>query len=792
MKVLYVEDDPIDADLVRREFRSKASHFELDRVGTHSEAVAKLDACTASNPAWDVVLADVHLPDGTGLDLIMKIRELGLQIPVVVITGTGTEETAVAALKAGASDYVVKKGDFLARLPMILEKAQSRYRREIARFSQPIRVLYAEHNAGDIDMTRRHLARQAPYIRLDVVNTAEEVLQRFSFVPEKTQPSAREYDVILLDYRLPGMNALELFKELQDTRRPKLPVVFVTGLGDEEVATQAVRLGVTDYVVKNPGYLFQLPAVLENAHYRAEVIREHESLEKSEARFRQVVESWPIAVAICEPEGQIEYINPVFNDIFGYTIEEIPRVEDWFARAYPDPAYRESLLARWRTALEKAASKNRFVDSVEVQITCKDGSIRTAECFAAMMENRALVMFVDITERKRAEEEKERLETQLRQAQKLEAVGTLAGGIAHDFNNILAPIIGWAEMALTKLPKTDSMRLGQEQILTAALRAKDLVKQILVFGRPGRDQQERPVELSSIVKEALKLLSASLPSSIEISHRIEGGVANADPTQIHQILMNLCTNAAHAMGEKGILGVELSRVHLSENDLADQSIVDLKPGPHLNLRVSDTGIGMDKATLERIFDPFFTTKEIGKGSGLGLSVVKGIVKQHHGAITVQSAPGGGSTFSIYIPAIEVDATEEIETEKPLLKGTERILLVDDEQIVLNMATTVLEGLGYSITAEAESKRAYEVFGTGPAEFDLVITDYTMPELTGIDLALAIRRIRPDIPVIICTGFSEKMTDDRSDELGLELLLKPYSIKQLSDTVRKVLDLQKGR
>jgi CheY-like chemotaxis protein len=245
------------------------------------------------------------------------------------------------------------------------------------------------------------------------------------------------------------------------------------------------------------------------------------------------------------------------------------------------------------------------------------------------------------------------------------------------------------------------------------------------------------------------------------------------------------------MDDKGILEVRLSPVELSESDLADQSIVDLKPGPYLRLTVSDTGCGMDAKTMERIFDPYFTTKEVGKGSGLGLAVVNGIVKRHEGAVIVRSEPGKGATFSVYIPRIETAVAIPVETPHEASIGTESILLLDDEQAVVEMGTAILEGLGYKLATETDSLRALEVFRAGPNEFDLIITDYAMPKMTGMDLAKEVRRLRPDIPILLCTGFSEKITSDSVKELGMDLLMKPYGMRQISQAVRKILDARKG-
>ncbi|MGA2935936.1 MAG: PAS domain S-box protein, partial [Syntrophobacteraceae bacterium] len=397
----------------------------------------------------------------------------------------------------------------------------------------------------------------------------------------------------------------------------------------------------------------------------------------------------------------------------------------------------------------------------------------------------------DITERKRAEEEKDMLEAELRQAQKVEAIGILAGGIAHDFNNILQPIIGYTEMALNDLSPSSPQRKSLEQVLNASIRAKNLIRQILAVSRSTQEQQRIPTDISSIIKEALKLLRSSLPTSIEMRQKIRKGIALADPTQIHQVLMNLCTNAAHAMDDKGILEVRLSPVDLSESDLAVQSIFDLKPGPYLRLTVSDTGCGIDGKTMERIFDPYFTTKEVGKGSGLGLAVVNGIVKRHEGAVTVRSEPGKGTTFSVYLPRIDVESEATMQVEDLLLRGSERILLVDDESAVTGVVTELLETLGYKVTSRADSVDALEVFRSSPGGFDLVITDYTMPKLTGLDFAREVLRLRPDIPILLCTGFSEKITPDSVKELGMELLMKPYGMRQISEAVRKILDARRG-
>jgi PAS domain S-box-containing protein len=398
-------------------------------------------------------------------------------------------------------------------------------------------------------------------------------------------------------------------------------------------------------------------------------------------------------------------------------------------------------------------------------------------------------IMIDITDRKLAEEEKKKLEAQLQQAQKMESIGTLAGGIAHDFNNILSPIILYAEMVLEDISEDSPLRFSIEEIYRASLRAKDLVKQILTFSHQA-EQEKIPLKISPIVKEALKLLRASLPSTIEIRQNIEvkDSVVLADPTQIHQILMNLCTNAAHSMRDRGgVLEVSLVDVVLHSDDIDHPG--DLDPGQYTKLTVSDTGHGIEPAIMERIFDPYFTTQEKGKGTGLGLSVVHGIVNTHGGHISVYSEPGKGARFDVFLPLFDsADIKAEIISLDKLAAGDEHILLVDDEKVVVDVVQQMLERLGYQVTVRTSSIEALEVFRASKDKFDLVITDLTMPNMTGDKLAGELMNIRPDIPIIICTGFSEKMSKERAEALGIKgLLMKPIVKSDLAKTVRELID-----
>ena len=387
----------------------------------------------------------------------------------------------------------------------------------------------------------------------------------------------------------------------------------------------------------------------------------------------------------------------------------------------------------------------------------------------------------DITDRKR-------FESSLAQTQKLEAIGTLAGGIAHDFNNILAGIIGYAEITKRKLHQPELLPY-MESILQASTRASNMVSQILAFSRK-TDLEVKTVNIKALVKEALRLLRGTLPTTIEITSRIESKVKTvvADPTQIHQILMNLCTNAAHAMREKGggTLDVSLETVEIPSDAVSPGT--DLAPGDYVKLTVADTGVGIEPAILDRIFDPYFTTGERGEGTGLGLSVVYGIVKEYGGAVAVESTPGAGASFFVYLPAVEAQGRSEVVSLDPIPRGGERVMFVDDEEALAGIGREMLEMLGYHVVALSSSIEALNAFRSAPAQFDLVMTDMTMPGLTGLDLSREMLQIRSDIPIVLCTGYSELVTEQKAKELGIrEFLMKPFSLKDMAGTVRKVLD-----
>ncbi|MBU0730762.1 MAG: PAS domain S-box protein [Proteobacteria bacterium] len=508
-----------------------------------------------------------------------------------------------------------------------------------------------------------------------------------------------------------------------------------------------------------------------------------EDLKESEEKYRKLFTNEIDAIAIFDIETRkILDVNCAFLKLYGYGRKEALSLT-------ADDISAES--EKTRQAIHQAAvvgedtlilrRRHRTKDGTEIIVTLSAGSF--------VWKGRDVMFSIirDISAHVKADEEKAALETQLRQVYKMEAIGTMAGGIAHDFNNILTIIVGNADLARYTIGENDPARINIENIIGASSRAREIVRQILTFSSQAK-QNFIPVNPALIFNEAMQLLRSTIPATIEINQQIDANckTINADSTQLNQVLINLCSNAVSAMDENGCLELSLKEVNLKAKDLGRR--LGMKPGKFIRLSVRDNGPGINPENQERIFDPFFTTKEAGKGTGMGLSVVHGIVTNHGGMIIVESEPGAGATFHVYFPVIaEKTGVPKDESEK-VSSGVEHIMFVDDEEALVAIGTQMLELQGYRVSAMTSSIEALEAFKAAPHAVDLVITDQTMPNMTGAQLATALLKVRADIPIILCTGYSSKISEEKAKALGVrDFFMKPFNMKQLSQLVRKTLD-----
>jgi PAS domain S-box-containing protein len=540
----------------------------------------------------------------------------------------------------------------------------------------------------------------------------------------------------------------------------------------------------------------------ERRRANAELAKSNEFLLQSRQQLSNIIDFLPDATFVVDNDKRVIAWNRAIEEMSGVSKDEMIGQGDY---AYAVPFYGE----RRRQLLDLLDVDDEGLRKTYRHVSRKGGTLY-AEAFAPALNegkgayfwatvaplfdaqgNRvgAIESIRDISGQKQVETEREKLKSQLAQAQKMEAIGTLAGGIAHDFNNILGAILGYAEMARDDIASDSRVASDLDQVINAGKRARELVKQILAFSRQAETERVS-LQPAGIVHDAVKLLRPSLPATIEIRQDIDAaaGPILADPTQLHQILVNLCTNAYHAMEETGgVLTISLKNLHLAAEDLRQRP--QIAPGDFVQISVSDTGSGMTPEVRERIFEPYFTTKEQGKGTGMGLSIVHGIVQSHEGFLSCYSEPGEGTVFHVFLPVVSGDAAAIGMPVAAVPLGHERILFIDDEEILAEMAQTMLERLGYLVTVKNNSLEALAAFQNQPESFDLVITDQTMPGMTGMDLARRMLQIRPDLPIILCTGFSTLVSEDRARAIGIrEFALKPLAKRDIAKLIRKVLDL----
>lgn len=682
----------------------------------------------------DVVLTDIILPRLSGLDLLQKISEMSPDVRVIMMTGEPTLETASDALRFGAIDY--------------LQKPISKHE-----------ILKSVRNA----------------LRIKSLNDDRKRLE------EENRRYLNQLE-LLVDKRTRALAESEA-----SLRRRAWELAILNHLAREVGASMTVdatcRAGV-DEIVKATAS--DLVAVFLCDGKR--LVQRGLLSEVSERQWEPAQEHH-VGECLCGLAVQDE--RAIFSENIHLdsrcTLEECKIAGFSSFAALPLKIGTEILGVLGLASVNPRDFSNEgaFLEALANELSV---GLKKSLLYEQLQQHAADLQ-TSIEQIKKTEAERLKLQAQLQQSQKMEAIGTLAGGIAHDFNNILAAVLGYTELALGAVPKDATVQRYLSQVFDAALRARSLIHQILTFSRE-TGQAESPIQVVPIAKEALRLLRASLPATIEIRQDFQSELAvMGDPTRIHQVLMNLCTNAAHAMRKKGgVLDVSCRDVFL-DSDFTDRH-PGLSPGPHLRLTVSDTGHGMSRFVADRIFDPFFTTKKKGEGTGLGLSVVHGIVKGLNGQIMVYSSPGKGTSFEIFLPAIFIEGMETTSLEGPIPKGTEHILLVDDEISLIEATTDILESLGYEITGMTNPTEALDVFRAEPQGFDMVITDMTMPQMTGDRLAEALLKIRPDLPVILCSGFSASLNGKDVTAMGLRALLrKPILKRDIAVAIRRAFDFR---
>jgi PAS domain S-box-containing protein len=639
----------------------------------------------------------------------------------------------------------------------------------------PLKVLCIEDSSKDAEIIRELLTDAGFDLHFEWVKTAEELLAALQ---------ANRYDVILSDFGLPGYNAYAALRMAQE-HCPGIPFICVSGSIGEETAIDLIKMGAVDYILKDR--LVRLPSAIHRALYEVKAMKlrqkMEEALRESENRFRLLFECSMDAVLLTSPSGEIFSANPAACAMFGLTEEQLCAVGRNGIFDVND--------LHTASVLEERSRTGKFIG--ELTLRRNNGSTFPAEISSSIFKDqynreRTSMIIRDITERKQSEENLRRIEEQLRQSEKMDAIGQLAGGIAHDFNNVLGGIIGYTEMSLAFVEHDSIVGNNLRKVLQASERAANLVKQILTFSRRANPQKS-VTSIKPILKEVLELLRATIPSSVIIESRLDTDTKPvlADSTKIHEAILNLATNAVDAMNRKGILSISLSAVILDYVEHGRSG--DILPGEYTVIEIGDTGCGMDATTLSRAFEPFFTTKAVGEGTGMGLSVVLGVVQSFGGDLIVETEIGKGTTIRLYLPGTNelLSHANEYETES-VAGGNEHILFVDDEPMLVEMNVEWLNTLGYTVTGLSNGAEALQYLRQYAYTIDVLITDQTMPGMSGSELIGEALKIRNNLPVILCTGYNRDIGyDDTGASGNKKIIMKPYRSHQIGKIIREALD-----
>jgi len=685
--------------------------------------------------------------------------------------------------------------------------------------SSTLRILLVEDNAHDRTAFCRALQKGQQSFEITECVRAEEAL-------ECVRSNDLSFNLLVVDHGLPGISGLELCKELLDSGTP-LPLVILTGEGSQQLAVEALKAGVYDYIIKDPsqGYLDLLPVVLPdvvrrhgerlareqaeealrkthteletrvakrtaelasaNQELRNEITerrRVEASLRESEEKYRTLIENIQDGVFLIQ-DLKIQFVNEAFVKMVGYTVDEVAGMDFRQLIAPEDVAMAVDRYRR-RQAGENVRSE------YELRMLHRDGVTRVfANLSVGFVDFRGGIATMgtvkNVTERRLAEKERQRLEAQLQHAQKMEAVGTMAGGIAHDFNNLLMGIQGRTSLAMFDIdpahPHIEHLKGIEDCVKSAA----DLTKQILGFARVGQ-YEVKPTDLNELIESNSQMFGRT-KKEINICKEYQDFVwtVAVDQGQIGQVLMNLFVNAWQAMPDGGVLSIATANITLDANYVKPFQV---EPGRYVKLSVTDTGLGMDEKIQKRIFEPFFTTKEMGRGTGLGLATVYGIIKNHGGFIEVRSKKGDGTTFNVYLPATEIEVVEEKRADEALVRGSENVLLVDDEDLIIDVGEQILKRMGYTVLVARSGSEAIEIYGKKKDDIEMIVLDMIMPDMSGGEAYDRLREINPDIKVLLSSGYSLRGQAKDILARGCKgFIQKPFNMRELSHKLREVLE-----